>query len=886
MAVSALTGLSSIAFASVPPPVVPPPGHPRLLLRPDDLPGVRASRNDPALAASWAELRRRAYLPDDYAPEPRYDLAVLHAAEATAFLAMIENDHAGKRRAIELAFQLLGTEGPDRKARYFELITMGRSLFAVAEVYDWCHDAATQEERLRLCALMREHATVMEIKFPPTTPNAIAGHSSENQLLKDQLAMAIATFDEDPEIYELVAGRFYREFTSPRDFHYAGHFHHQGNSYGFGRFGSDMAAALLLTQMDAPEPWSLSSMSQVPYYFLYLRRPDGGLIKEGDDYLGDSRPIGSYWAPPAHLWMNFTALFRDPQFAAQWRRQLEKVETKFQWLHDPVDPIMMIVMRPDQVPSGELSQLPLTRYFPEPFGAMIARTGWDIGPDSRDAVAYLKIGTHRFDNHQHADSGQFQLFHRGSLAIDSGIYQSSTGAYGSPHFRNYFRRAVAHNTILIEEPTETFTFNGDPIINDSGQRMLEGAWTMEDFWKQDSRTGQVLAHFVGHDPVNPEVSLIKGDLTPAYSDAKARRVTRTMAWVPLDNASAPAALVVLDRVESVRADQRKVALLHSIEEPRIEDNVATVTRTGGQMNILRWAPADIERDSETAANATLSFDLRSLAKTKIVKAELSIRPPWSLAGDLEVHAGDKPIATVAMAKAAPIPMPDVTTWIRDLQQTSPTKAELTVKRIGGDSRGVLGTVVGPHAPHLKIWIEEEPYAGKLVQTTLLPEFENLDLRKIGGPGHEFMSGGQNWPAAPRIPEPMASNEAGAWRIEIGTKTDTAAVRFLNVYQVMDTAAQPLPVRAVQGRGVIGASVSGRMIIASDGFEFIAAGSSFEVTPADVGPDGQARVVLTDLAAGDHSLWQGGALIAMAAVEAQSHTWLTSLRPGSYELKSR
>jgi hypothetical protein len=133
---------------------------------------------------------------------------------------------------------------------------------------------------------------------------------------------------------------------------------------------------------------------------------------------------------------------------------------------------------------------------------------------------------------------------------------------------------------------------------------------------------------------------------------------------------------------------------------------------------------------------------------------------------------------------------------------------------------------------------------------------------------------------------MGANEAGAWRIEIGSKSNTAAVRFLNVYQVMDTAARPAHVRRIQGRGVVGASVSGRMFIASDGAEWIAAGASFDVTPADIGPDGQAMVVLTDLPAGDHSLWQGDALKAAAAVEIQSHTWLVRLRPGTYELKSR
>ena len=55
-------------------------------------------------------------------------------------------------------------------------------------------------------------------------------------------------------------------------------------------------------------------------------------------------------------------------------------------------------------------------------------------------------------------------------------------------------------------------------------------------------------------------------------------------------------------------------------------------------------------------------------------------------------------------------------------------------------------------------------------------------------------------------------------------------------------------------------------------------------PADETPATDA--VGTDLPAGDHSLWQGDALIAMAAVETQSHTWVSRLRPGIYELKSR
>src|SRR5690606_28175621 len=92
--------LSAPLVNAMPPPVTPPPDHPRLLLRPADLPRVRGAMDDPALAGAWAELHRRAYLPDDYKPEPRYDLAVQRAGEATAFLGLVQADHATKRRAI------------------------------------------------------------------------------------------------------------------------------------------------------------------------------------------------------------------------------------------------------------------------------------------------------------------------------------------------------------------------------------------------------------------------------------------------------------------------------------------------------------------------------------------------------------------------------------------------------------------------------------------------------------------------------------------------------------------------------------------------------------------------------------------------------------------
>lgn len=253
--------------------------------------------------------------------------------------------------------------------------------------------------------------------------------------------------------------------------------------------------------------------------------------------------------------------------------------------------------------------------------------------------------------------------------------------------------------------------------------------------------------------------------------------------------------------------------------------------------------------TQTTSGATLAFELQSLAGEQMHKAEL---------------AGGSSSAV------------DVTDKLHAALKNGKTDASIELDVSNPE----------PQDAHLRVWIETEPMAGKLVQTTLLPAGDQLDLRKVGGPGQEFMSGGRNWPATPVVATPMGGTEAGAWRVEIGDHSGAAATRFLNVYQVMDADARSGPVRAVKGRGLIGASVGGRMFVASETEAPLAAGASFEVTADDVGKDGQAMVVMTDLPAGDHSLWQGEALIAAGAVEIGVHTWIASLRPGRYELKSR
>ena len=67
-------------------------------------------------------------------------------------------------------------------------------------------------------------------------------------------------------------------------------------------------------------------------------------------------------------------------------------------------------------------------------------------------IAEMKINEQFVGNHQHMDGGSFQIYHKGPLAIDAGAYSGSSGGYNSPNNKNYFKRTIAHNSLLVYDP--------------------------------------------------------------------------------------------------------------------------------------------------------------------------------------------------------------------------------------------------------------------------------------------------------------------------------------------------------------------------------------------------------------------------------------------------
>lgn len=456
----------------------------------------------------------------------------------------------------------------------------GVMLMTGAIVYDWCYDEFTPEEREAYIREFKRITATMECGYPPKDNEPFAGHCSEWMILRDLLSAGIAVYDEDPEIMGYCDSLITGKYIAPRNYIYAGGNYHQGTSYVNVRFSNDLIAQWIVTKLTGKPLFSMDQQ-YVLYDFIYRRRPDGQYLPAGDTNPAPRKKPASQGLPM----MLVSSYYNDPYLAYEYEMRPSM---------EPHCLILELLWRNFELEPKTPEDLPLSRYSPSPYGWMIARTGW--GPDS--VIAEMKTNEQFVGNHQHMDGGAFQIYYKGPLAIDSGSYQGSSGGYNSPHNKNYFKRTIAHNSLLVMDPDEKFAchnYGGEDktpfAANDGGQRMPGEGWntcrSFKDLLSGEYTVGKALAHaFVG-DASAPEISYLKSDITKAYS-SKVKDVRRSFVFINFKKADVPAALVVYDHVVAAKADFRKYWLLHSIEEPELGEDHFIVRRTkNGDSGTLR-----------------------------------------------------------------------------------------------------------------------------------------------------------------------------------------------------------------------------------------------------------------------------------------------------------
>lgn len=561
--------------------ITPPREHPRLMLRARDLPRIRENltRGENAEAVRIYE-NLCSYPVSGLGATPEYstyNLAEVLSAEALAFRALLSGKKSDADAAIKTINTLLDrfkVKGGNMAARWG-----GHLIFVCAEVYDWCYSFISKELREKMIAdCERIAALYFEMKYPPVKQTAISGHGTEAQLLRDLLAFSVAVYDERPDIYDFCAGRILDEYVPQVRAYLSGGAHCQGPSYGSYRWVSLAWAELIFYALSGQNVFGC--LESTADWFIYMTRPDGEAVRLGDDF-NETKAEYNRRAPFTVPFFFAYALTGREDFYSLFSSGMcsefllpghfgMDYYSEGSWGEGLLSPVSMLVF--DRLGGKkEAPKLPACRYFGSPVGQTIFKTD--------DTHVMLKIGEFWGANHDHLDTGCFQLFYGAPLLTDSGVYDS----YNSSHRKNYLTRTSAHNCITVELPDNSDKENAG-VKNYGGTRIPAGGKepkSIEDFLSDEYRMAYVISHIESEDGCK-----IVGELTPAYRHT-CKRVIRTMSYNHRKHT-----LTVKDEITALYPGNKKTFHLHCLTEPEIKGNTIIIKNKGFMAVCRVLLPAD------------------------------------------------------------------------------------------------------------------------------------------------------------------------------------------------------------------------------------------------------------------------------------------------------
>lgn len=556
--------------------------HPRLFITSDQLQALAQSARGPLVAAYRDHVRRDS---DDAYDERRIEFTVKNAdyllARTLSLLtcARIEKRPEYSAKALSLVRALLAAdqEAGHRAARL--------RIQTLAVAYDWLHAELAPAERVELRkaleARYQDEAGALE-----TQTEYVSGHShfTTSSLILTAIALCDGTGRWEAELARALA--HWEGYLKVARVVCADGGHHLG-----WRYGRSYAARLVLVAEAVTRATSLDLfarekawLSQLGYHLIYGLRPDNTYFRVGDSHRGVRAGIDDDLIVLGIL----AARYRNVHYAqAGWKL--------IEWcLDNPVlvphcDFIFPLLFYPPGLEKSPAPPLPGVRGFAMA-GNYVFRSGW--GP--QDTVVLFRAMPWYHFNHEHRDFGSFTIFSRGSLAIDSGVYQTNDeeSDYGGSHLRNYAWRTVAHNSILVFDPEERFCAPTGP---QSERCTGEGRWANDGGQKIRSRTnddvtvpayqprdaGDILDPRFAQGAVlafedRPEAAYVSADGTKAYRSSKLALWERSLIFLRKVEGAADPVVVLYDRVVSKRPELKKTWLLHTVAEPRRDGSAFVV----------------------------------------------------------------------------------------------------------------------------------------------------------------------------------------------------------------------------------------------------------------------------------------------------------------------
>lgn len=570
------------------PPVVPKKEHPRLFATKDKIPEIKKNLTHEQNIQVYNNLLEMASKDYDCKLDQNNvsnntNTNYLEYIEANAFLYLINGDRAAGDKAVKGIHSYLSTlnvaQG-DIASRDGAM-----AIFVAAYVYDWCHDIIPQNIKEEIINLAFLNAGRGEFRWPSVQMSAYnSDHGDEYGLMKNLFAFSIAIYDDYENPYNIVAGRLFAEYVPSRNAKYEKNIYNtQGDDYGMSvRGGADFFFRLMLDQLGCADMLS-QNQHEGAYTTIFRRLPNGWHPQDSDIY---SFPTGAYGVNVGTLFIAAN-MFKDPYlkgelFLADSGKGVASMNDR------TISNALYLCLNDTSVGTMPKEQLPLSIYTGDNSGIMMARTSWDMGFDSNALVVSMKMPEKHYLGHSHRDAGHFYVYFKGPLAIDSGIYQSepfvdqagnvvTSLGVSSLHNRNYAQQTIGHNSMLIYDPEQKVVLNnGQEIANTGGQtEPVTNAANLEQLTGDHLKMGEVIAKDMGDDMNKPDFTYLSGDITGAYG-YRAKEYTRSFMFFNFFDEVYPGALVVFDRVTASDPNFKKTWLLHSQNEPVVEDNRTTV----------------------------------------------------------------------------------------------------------------------------------------------------------------------------------------------------------------------------------------------------------------------------------------------------------------------
>ena len=475
--------------------------HPRLLIRPADLPALRAFLKELPALPDGGTLAKLALPPLDnkpLIPEPRavksgstegaklwqagYKAANETAAWAQRYALawLLTEDPAYGREAARWLLHL-ASWNIDRETYRINDELFIQSLRPMLFAYDWAWDALTEAERQTISRALTERMEILaaqvQPKFSLTQPAPPSNSLSHPMRFISTLGQGgLVLLHESKAAPGWLAWSYeyyLRQFPvwgGP-----AGGWAEGLNYWNTGisqhqRFLEGMAL------LGFKEPLARPFWRNTPYFAIYNQMP------YGSSFFGDLSNISNPSGSMALMLEKFAVINADPYPLAYSQALRQRPPTSFSYYtYDGIDSILQrFRTQQAKLPSVQLGELPQSRYFDD-IGVVSMHSA--LGDAAQDIMLGFRASPQGSASHSFADQNSFVLNAFGQpLAISSGYREF----YDSPHHVGWSRQTKSKNALL---------FGGE------GQRI-----------KDASATGRITrfadgAHF----------SFATGDATRAYA---------------------------------------------------------------------------------------------------------------------------------------------------------------------------------------------------------------------------------------------------------------------------------------------------------------------------------------------------------------------------------